>query len=74
MTTYVRLEQRGYGGWKAYLDGHSSALLRPVPGNTEPARAYQWDSLSEAAHEILQLFGAGTRITYLENGLTKVWG
>ena len=77
MTTHISIERSGsYGGFCAYLDGHSAPVIKPVPGNARPATRWIWETIGEAAREMLSIFGPGTVIRYREdNGSEwKRWG
>lgn len=53
----VRLWREHNGRWTATLDGKSSPILRPVPGNTHPAGRAEWRTEAEARAELPALLG-----------------
>lgn len=56
LTIRVRLWREG-NEWSAMLDGKSSPILRPVPGNTHPACAAMWATADAAVAELPSLLG-----------------
>ena len=53
----VTLWKEQNGWWTACLVGKASPILRPVPGNTSPARRAEWRSQAEAEAELPALLG-----------------
>jgi hypothetical protein len=56
MSGTIQLVRRG-NDWVAYFWGKSAPVLRPVPGNTVPARAALWPSREAAITELEAWFG-----------------
>ena len=48
--------------WCARLWGKASPILRPVPGNTHPARADEWSSRESAIEELPRLLGCDIEV------------